>query len=107
MTSELLGLGLLDKADVQNENPDWPAYKKYFMHGTSHHMGLDTHDYGILTDPMEAGMVFTVEPGIYIPEENLGIRLEDDYVVQENGDPINLMKDIPLEIEEIEAIMNL
>ncbi|MGB5436689.1 MAG: aminopeptidase P family protein, partial [Maribacter sp.] len=67
MTSELLGLGLLDKADVKNENKDWPAYKKYFMHGTSHHIGLDTHDYGALKTPMKANMVFTVEPGIYIP----------------------------------------
>lgn len=106
MTSELLGLGLLDKADVQNENPDWPAYKKYFMHGTSHHMGLDTHDYGALKTPMKANMVFTVEPGIYIPEENMGIRLEDDMVIQEKGEPINLMKDIPLAIEEIEDWMN-
>ena len=64
MTSELLSLGLLDKADVQNENKDWPAYKKYFMHGTSHNIGLDTHDYGILTDPIQAQMVYTVEPGI-------------------------------------------
>ncbi|MFI2741779.1 aminopeptidase P family protein [Zhouia sp. PK063] len=106
MTAELLGLGLLDKADVQNENPDWPAYKKYFMHGTSHHLGLDTHDYGPLKTPMEANMVFTVEPGIYLPEEKMGIRLEDDVVIQENGEPINLMKDIPLEIEEIEDWMN-
>ncbi|NIK91135.1 aminopeptidase P family protein [Mangrovimonas sp. CR14] len=106
MTSELLGLGLLDKADVQNENPDWPAYKKYFMHGTSHHMGLDTHDYGILTEPMKANMVFTVEPGIYIPDEGFGIRLEDDVVVQEKGEPLNLMKNIPIEVEEIEALMN-
>ncbi|GAA3570841.1 aminopeptidase P family protein [Snuella lapsa] len=106
MTSELLGLGLLDKADVQNENPDWPAYKKYFMHGTSHHMGLDTHDYGILTEPMQANMVFTVEPAIYIPDEGFGIRLEDDVVIQENGEPFNLMRNIPIEIEEIEDIMN-
>ncbi|GLB52525.1 Xaa-Pro aminopeptidase [Neptunitalea chrysea] len=106
MTSELLGLGLLDKADVQNENPDWPAYKKYFMHGTSHHMGLDTHDYGALKTPMEANMVFTVEPGIYIPAENMGIRLEDDMVIQENGAPINLMENIPLTVEEIEDWMN-
>ncbi|MEL6811226.1 MAG: M24 family metallopeptidase, partial [Bacteroidota bacterium] len=106
MTSELLGLGLLDKADVQNENPDWPAYKKYFMHGTSHHMGLDTHDYGILWEPMQAGNVFTVEPGIYIPEEGFGIRLEDDVVIQKTGAPFNLMRNIPIEAEEIEDIMN-
>ena len=106
MTSELLGLGLIDKADVQNENPDWPAYKKYFMHGTSHHLGLDTHDYGILWEPMKANMVFTVEPGIYIPEEGFGIRLEDDVVIQEKGEPFNLMKNIPIEVAEIEDLMN-
>ena len=106
MTSELLGLGLLDKADVQNENPDWPAYKKYFMHGTSHHMGLDTHDYGILWEPMQAGNVFTVEPGIYLPEEGFGVRLEDDVVIQESGAPFNLMRDIPIEADEIEELMN-
>lgn len=106
MTSELLGLGLLDKADVQNENPDWPAYKKYFMHGTSHNIGLDTHDYGLLHQPMEANMVFTVEPGIYIPAEGFGIRLEDDLVIQPKGEPLNLMKNIPIEAEEIEEIMN-
>ena len=106
MTSELLGLGLLDKADVQNENKDWPAYKKYFMHGTSHHIGLDTHDYGILTEPMQANMVFTVEPGIYIPDEGFGIRLEDDVVIQDSGEPFNLMKNIPIELEEIEELMN-
>ena len=105
-TSELLGLGLLDKADVQNENPDWPAYKKYMMHGTSHHMGLDTHDYGILTDDFVEGMVFTNEPGFYIPEEGFGIRLEDDYVIQNQGLPLNLMKNIPLEAAEIEELMN-
>ncbi len=106
MTSELLGLGLIDKADIQNEDPNWPAYKKYFMHGTSHHMGLDTHDYGILTEPMQANMVFTVEPGIYIPNEGFGIRLEDNVVVQESGAPFNLMQNIPIEAEEIEDIMN-
>jgi Xaa-Pro aminopeptidase len=106
MTSELIGLGLLDKADVQNENPEWPAYKKYFMHGTSHHMGLDTHDYGLLHEPMKANMVFTIEPGIYIPKEGFGIRLEDDVVIQEKGDPFNLMRNIPIEVEEIESIMN-
>jgi len=106
MTSELLGLGLLDKADVKNEDPDWPAYKKYFMHGTSHHIGLDTHDYGILTEPMQANQVFTVEPGIYIPAEGFGIRLEDDLVIQEKGDPFNLMRNIPIEVDEIEDLMN-
>jgi len=106
MTAELLGLGLLDKADVQNEDKDWPAYKKYFMHGTSHHIGLDTHDYGILTEPMQANMVFTVEPGIYIPEEGFGIRLEDDVVIQEKGEPFNLMRNIPIEADEIEDLMH-
>ncbi|CAM4090903.1 aminopeptidase P family protein [Flavobacterium antarcticum] len=106
MTSELLGLGLLDKADVQNENPEWPAYKKYFMHGTSHHMGLDTHDYGLLYEPMKANMVFTVEPGIYIPAEGFGIRLEDNVVIQESGEPFNMMANIPIEVEEIESLMN-
>jgi Xaa-Pro aminopeptidase len=106
MTSELLNLGLLDKADVQNENPDWPAYKKYFMHGTSHNIGLDTHDYGLLNEPMKANQVFTVEPGIYLPEENMGIRLEDDVVIQEKGAPENLMANIPIEMDEIEDLMN-
>ena len=106
MTSELLNLGLLDKADIQNEKPENPAYKKYFMHGTSHHLGLNTHDYGLLHLPIEKNMVFTVEPGIYIPEEGFGIRLEDDVVIQQSGDPINLMKNIPIEIEEIESYMN-
>ncbi|HIE45213.1 MAG TPA: aminopeptidase P family protein [Flavobacteriaceae bacterium] len=106
MTKELIGLGLITNEDVKNEDPKRPAYKKYFMHGTSHHMGLDTHDYGILTEPMQAGMVFTVEPGIYIQEENLGIRIEDDYVIQEKGEPFNLMANIPITVEEIEALMS-
>ena len=106
MTSELLKLGLLDKSDVQNETNKNPAYKKYFMHGTSHHLGLNTHDYGLLHLPMETNMVFTVEPGIYIPEEGLGIRLEDDVVIQKSGAPLNLMSDIPIEAEEIEDLMN-
>ena len=106
MTAELLALGLLDPADVKNQDPNKPAYKKYFMHGTSHHIGLDTHDYGALKTPMKAGMVFTVEPGIYIPEEGIGIRLEDNVVIQEKGDPINLMAHIPITIAEIEALMN-
>ncbi|MDB9726185.1 aminopeptidase P family protein [Flavobacteriaceae bacterium] len=106
MTSELLALGLLDPADVKNQDPNKPAYKKYFMHGTSHHIGLDTHDYGALKTPMKAGMVFTVEPGIYIPEEGMGIRLEDNVVIQELGEPLNLMAHIPITVAEIEALMN-
>ena len=106
MTAELIGLGLLDKADVQNESAAQPAYKKYFMHGTSHHMGLDTHDYGLLHSPMQAYMVFTVEPGIYIPEEGFGVRLEDDVVIQPTGEPLNLMAHIPIEVAEIESLMN-
>ncbi|MCG5644691.1 aminopeptidase P family protein [Flavobacteriaceae bacterium LSUCC0859] len=106
MTSELLDLGLLDRASVQQQDPERPAYKKYFMHGTSHHIGLDTHDYGALKTPMKAGMVFTVEPGIYIPAEGMGVRLEDNVVIQEQGAPKNLMANIPIEIEEIEALMN-
>jgi Xaa-Pro aminopeptidase len=106
MTSELKGLGLLDKAAIQNEDPEWPAYKKYFMHGTSHHIGLDTHDYGILWEPMEANQVFTVEPGIYLPDEGFGIRLEDDVVIQKEGEPFNLMRNIPIEVDEIEDLMN-
>ena len=96
----------LDKSDIQNQDPENPAYKKYFMHGTSHHLGLNTHDYGLLNLPMESQMVFTVEPGIYIPEEGFGIRLEDDVVIQNSGEPINLSKNIPIEIEEIESLMN-
>ncbi len=106
MTKELLDLKLLDKADVKNEDPNWPAYKKYFMHGTSHHMGLDTHDYGVLWEKMTENMVFTVEPGIYIPQEGFGIRLEDDVVIQKKGEPFNLMRNIPIDAEEIEDIMN-
>ncbi|NOQ74675.1 MAG: M24 family metallopeptidase [Crocinitomix sp.] len=106
MESELLGLGLIDQTDITNQDPKWPAYKKYFMHGTSHFIGLDTHDLGLWTEPIQAGMAFTCEPGIYIPEENLGIRLEDDLIVQPSGNPFNLMGNIPIEAEEIEDLMN-
>jgi len=106
MESELLGLGLIDTTDIKNQDPNWPAYKKYFMHGTSHFIGLDTHDVGIWHEPIKAGMVFTCEPGIYIPEESLGIRLEDDLVVRESGAPFNLMATIPIEADEIETLMN-
>lgn len=106
MEEQLVGLGLISMEDIKTQNPDWPAYKKYFMHGTSHFLGLDTHDVGIWHEPISAGMVFTCEPGIYIPEEGLGIRLEDDLVVQSSGAPFNLMGDIPIEAEAIEDLMN-
>lgn len=106
MEDQLLQLGLIDKSDIKNQDPDWPAYKKYFMHGTSHFIGLDTHDLGLWHEPIKAGMCFTVEPGIYILEENLGIRLEDDVVVQQSGEPFNLMRNIPIEAGEIEELMN-
>jgi Xaa-Pro aminopeptidase len=105
MESELLGLGLLDQTDIKNQHPEQPAYKKYFMHGTSHHLGLDVHDVGNIYKKMEPGMVFTVEPGIYIREESLGIRLENNVVITE-GPVDDLMKNIPLEAEEIEDLMN-
>jgi len=106
MTKELIQVGLIDKNDIKNQTKDNPAYKKYFMHGTSHHLGLDTHDYGLLEDPFQKNMVFTVEPGIYIPNEGFGIRLEDDVVIQNEGEPLNLMKDIPIEPNHIEELMN-
>jgi len=105
MEVELIDLGLIDKTDIKNQNPAWPAYKKYFMHGTSHYIGLDVHDVGSWTLPMQEGNVFTCEPGIYIPEEGLGIRLENDILVT-NENPLDLMADIPLEAEEIENLMN-
>ncbi len=106
MEEQLVKLKLLDKTDIKNQHADWPAYKKYFMHGTSHHIGLDTHDYGLYHKPISAGMVFTCEPGIYIPEENLGIRLEDDLIIRDGQGPLNMMPNIPIEVEEIEDIMN-
>ncbi len=106
MEAELLKLKLIDATDVKNQDPNWPAYKKYFMHGTSHYIGLDTHDVGPWNQPIQAGMAFTCEPGIYIPAEGLGIRLEDDLIVQESGNPFNLMGSIPIEANEIEDIMN-
>lgn len=106
MQEQLIKLNLIDKTDIKNQNPNWPAYKKYFMHGTSHFIGLDTHDVGLWHEPVKENMVFTVEPGIYIPQEELGIRLEDDVVIQKNGEPINLMRNIPIELEEIEELMN-
>lgn len=105
MEKELVDLGLITTKDIRNQDPNWPAYKKYFMHGTSHYIGLDTHDYGPWYGPIPENAAFTVEPGIYILEENLGIRLEDNYIVTSEG-YTNLMENIPIEVEEIEALMN-
>ncbi|MDA9660637.1 aminopeptidase P N-terminal domain-containing protein [Flavobacteriaceae bacterium] len=106
MSSALIDLGLLDKKDLDIKDKKNPAYKKYYMHGTSHHLGLDTHDYGLIEEPIEPNMVLSVEPGIYIPEENFGIRIEEDVVVQEKGGPINLTKNIPKDPDEIEFLMS-
>lgn len=103
--NELIKLNLLDANDVANQNPKKPLYKKYFMHGTAHYLGLDVHDVGLYSRPFEAGMVLTCEPGIYIPEEGIGCRLEDDYLITENGN-INLTAAMPIEIKDIEALMN-
>lgn len=102
--AELIKLGLLDADEVACQDPKKPLYKKYFMHGTAHHIGLDVHDVGLYSRPFEAGMVLTCEPGIYISEEGIGCRLENDYLLSENG-PINLTEAMPIEIDEIEALM--
>jgi Xaa-Pro aminopeptidase len=105
MQGELLKLKLIDKTDIKNQDPKRPAYKKYFMHGTSHFLGLDTHDVGNWNIPMEDGNVFTCEPGIYIQKEGLGVRIEDDILLTKKGNT-NLMRNIPRETEEIEELMN-
>jgi len=104
MTEELIGLGLLKREDVEKQDPEKPLYKKYFPHGTSHHLGIDVHDVGHTWKPIRAGMVFTVEPGIYIREEGMGIRLENDILIGEHGNT-DLMAHIPIEVDEIEALM--
>ncbi len=105
MQGKLVDLNLLTQHDIDKQDPKWPAYKRYFMHGTSHFLGLDVHDVGNRDNAMQAGQVFSCEPGIYIREENLGIRLENDILLTRNGN-IDLMEHIPLEAEEIETIMN-
>jgi len=104
METELIKLGLLKASEVKKQDKEKPLYKKYFMHGTSHFLGLDVHDVGLWTEPIKAGMVFTCEPGIYIREENLGIRLENDILVTNKG-PVDLMAEIPIEADEIEKLM--
>lgn len=104
MDKELIGLGLYTAEEAAAAPKDKPLVKKYFMHGTSHHLGLDVHDVSPANQPVAAGMVFTIEPGIYIPEEGMGIRLENDYLIGEEEN-IDLMADIPIEADEIEALM--
>jgi Xaa-Pro aminopeptidase len=101
---ELIGLGLLTLDEIANQNPDAPAYKKYFMHGTAHHLGLDIHDVGLYSRRFEKGMVLTCEPGIYIREEGIGCRLENDYLLTEDGN-INLSEGMPIEMDEIELLI--
>ncbi len=107
MEKELVDLGLLTMDDVKNEDPNWPAYKKYFMHGTSHFLGIDVHDVGMRYEPMQAGNLFTCEPGIYIKEEGIGIRIENNLLITETGQ-LDLMDEIGMliEVDEIEAFMN-
>lgn len=102
---ELVNLGLLTMQQIKRQDPDQPAFKKYLMHGVGHPIGLDVHDVGVTTNPLKDGWIMTVEPGIYIPDEGFGVRLENDVVLTENG-PVDLMADIPIEAEDIEAIMN-
>jgi Xaa-Pro aminopeptidase len=101
---ELVDLGLLSLRQIRKQDPDHPAFKKYFMHGLGHPLGLDVHDVGITTQPMQAGWVMTVEPGIYLREEGFAVRLENDVLVTENG-PVDLMAGIPVEADEIEQLM--
>ena len=105
MESELIGLGLLDPKLVKKQSVDEPMYKKYYPHGTSHYLGLNVHDYGDRYRPLEAGMVLTCEPGIYIRDEAIGIRIENDILITA-GEPIDLTEGIPKEAEEIEGLMN-
>jgi Xaa-Pro aminopeptidase len=105
MEPELIGLGLLDAEQVKAQPKDQPLYKKYFPHGTSHPLGLDVHDYGDKYRPFEPGMVFTCEPGIYIREEGIGVRIENNILITDQG-PVDLTADIPREADEIEALMS-
>lgn len=105
MESELIALGVLDKTEVSRQDPQKPLFKKYYPHGTSHFLGLDVHDVGNRYNAFKPGMIFTCEPGIYLPDEGIGIRIENDILITENG-PVDLMASIPIEVEEIEDVMN-
>lgn len=104
MEKQLMKIGLISKSDVKNQDPENPAYRKYFYHGIGHHLGLDVHDIGTRNQPVKEGMVFTIEPGIYIEEEQMGIRIENNYWLTKNGN-IDLFKGVPITVEEIEAAM--
>ncbi len=104
MEEELIKLGLLQADEVKKQNPDAPLYKKYFMHGTSHYLGVDVHDVGARYRKFEAGMVYTCEPGIYIPEESIGVRIENDILLTKTG-ITDLMSNIPIEANDIEFLM--
>ena len=97
-------IGLISKSDIKNEDPENRAYRKYLYHGISHHLGIDVHDLGTRTEPIKAGMVFTIEPGIYIEEEKMGVRIENNFWITKNGNK-DLMKNIPITVEEIETLM--
>ena len=105
METELIRLGLLEAAEVKKQSADQPLYKKYFPHGTSHHLGLDVHDYGDKYRKFEPGMVLTCEPGIYIKDEAIGVRIENDILITAD-EPVDLTEDIPREADEIEDLMN-
>jgi Xaa-Pro aminopeptidase len=102
--AEMLALNLLTENDIKNQNPEKPAYKKYFMHGIGHFLGLDVHDVGKKSDILMPGMIITCEPGLYIREEKIGIRLENDILITKNG-CVNLSLDIPIHPDEIEELM--
>jgi Xaa-Pro aminopeptidase len=106
MEAELIALGLLDADEVKTQDKETPLYRKYFMHGISHHLGLDVHDVGNRHRAFEAGMVFTCEPGIYIKDESMGIRIENDILITDDG-PVDLTENIPIEADEIESLMNI
>jgi Xaa-Pro aminopeptidase len=106
MEKELVDLKLITPDDIKNQNPAWPAFKKYYMHGTSHFLGLDVHDVGMRYEPMQAGMMFSCEPGIYIPEEGIGIRLENEVIITHDG-CFDLMDHIPIEVDHIEELMRM
>jgi Xaa-Pro aminopeptidase len=105
MEAQLIRLGVLDPAEIKNQSKDEPLYKKFFPHGASHHLGLDVHDYGDKYRTFEPGMVFTCEPGIYIRDEAIGVRIENNILITEN-EPMDLTESIPREADEIEDLMS-